>query len=647
MAQLSSLKSVISGTSESGSVGRLAGFGSIFGIIAAALGLISGLSLVPIPALVWEQTSVAPDPFAWILSGNAQTPLLMAGFMGLMAISLLLQVLGSKELNSKLGSSLSRILWFGVITAAGIAFYVPTQFDAIFDDSLIAGFFMPLYLMGTIFVLVWQIGAVLYTDSSKTWVGFLAGMLNALFIPVLTLGQAVSPMLFYAAYGILLVGQLMSLVFWWSPFSTIREYARSPEKAKFAFGLTGFLTFAIGLAAVIFGPIETIEGVTVWSPWSTLANATTYQTNPALVFGLLSMMVYWIMLSPRLGARELKAKAIGEDIIKGGSKWFMLFLAIIGLVTSGQAGAFVEGLGGLGFFIVIAPGGIMFVMGALYTAKTDIVTGLPLAFTAVFLMVHPYTILPFVLYPWIIVMITQFFLMVESYWRGLTGFSQGALTVIISLGASMLIIIFMLGGFGSGPLALWPTNRWFNITLLPGIPAAIQGATIIALPLLALLLRNVSLAGYAFGRGYTSGGVLMGISVIFAFMVPVIAGNESVGHEANTGAALLLALYSISVILVLSLNLNLANDVEDEGHGFEGALIKVSTMVGLVVAAIVVVLVLIVFAGMPSPGQIALVISIMVTFVVSTEILSIIGWSIAGFRLGMLKKGFSLTKPEQ
>ncbi|MFX1484272.1 MAG: hypothetical protein ACFFCP_13915 [Promethearchaeota archaeon] len=647
MAQLSSLKSVISGESESGSVGRLAGFGSIFGIIAAALGLFSGLSLVPIPALVWEQTSTPPDPFTWILSGNSQTPILIAGFMGLMAISMLFQVIGSKDLASKLGSSLNRILWFGVITAAGVALYVPTQFGGVFDDSLIPGFFLPLYLMGTVFVIAWQIASVLYTDSSKTWVGFLAGMLNALFIPVLTLGQALNPLLFYAAYGILLVGQLMSLIFWWSPFGTIREFARSPEKAKFAFGLTGFLTFAIGLTAVLFGPIDVHQGVTIWEPWSSLTNATTYQTNPALIFGLLSLMLYWVMLSPRLGARELKAAAIGEDIIKGGNKWFMAFLAIVGLLTSGQAGTFVEGVGTMGFFMVIAPGGIMFIMGALYTAKTDIVTGIPLVFTSIFLMVHPYTILPFVLYPWIIVVITQLFLMVESIWRGLTGFSQGALTVIMSLGASAMIILFMLGVFGSGPLALWPTNRWFNITLIPGIPAAVQGATIIALPLLALLLRNVSLAGYAYGRGYTSGGVLMGISVIFAFMVPVIAGNESVSHEANTGAALLLALYSISVVLVLSLNLSLANDVEDTGHGFEGALIKVSTMVGLVVAAVVVILVLVVFAGMPTPSQIAMMVSLMVTFVVSTEILSILGWLIAGIRLGMLRQGFSLTKPEQ
>ncbi len=646
MAQLSSLKSVISGTGDSGvSVGRIAGFGSIFGILAAVVGLIAGTSLVPIPTIAWEQTSSAP--FEWILGGSAQTPLFIAGFMGLMAVSMFFQVIGSRELGSRLGNSLFKIMWIGVIVAAALAIYIPMRFDAIFAISLIPEFLTTFYFLGIVFVLVWQIGAMLYNDSSKTWVGFLAGLLNALFIPVLALGHVLYQPIIYGAYLILLVGQLFSLIFWWAPFDTIREYARSPSKAKFAFGLTGFLTFLFGLAPVLIGPISTVQGVVVWSPWSTLINPTTYQTNPALLFGLMSMMIYWIMLAPRLGARELKTAAIGEDIIKGGSKWLMLLLAIVGLLASGMAGTFLDNVGVMGFFMIIAPAGVMFLMGSLYAAKTDIVTGIPLVFTSVFLMVHPYTLLPFVVYPWILIIITQLFLMVESLWRGLTGFSQAALTVIFSLGSSVLVILFILGAFGSGPLALWPTNRWFNITLLQGIPAAIQGPSIIVLPLLALLLRNVSLAGYSYGRGYTTGGVLMGISVIFAFMVPVIAGNFSVSHEANTGAALLLALYSISVVLVLSLNMSLANDVEDTGHIFEGSLIKVSTLAGLVAAGVVVVLVLIFFAGMPSPSDIALIISVMVTFVVSTEVLSIVGWSVAGIRLGMLKQGFRLSKPEQ
>ncbi|MHA2159242.1 MAG: hypothetical protein ACXABE_10125 [Candidatus Thorarchaeota archaeon] len=643
MAQLSSLKSVIRDSGESPAVGRLAGFGSIFGIVAAALGLISGTSLVPVPSLAWEQTS--DSPFAWELGGSAQFPLMMIGFMALMAVSLVLQYQGSKDLRAKLGSGLSNVIWIAAFTAFAIIAHLWLNFSGVIDDSQISGFLGTLYMTGSLFVVTWQLSSVIYTDSSKTWIGFLAGMLNALFIPVLALGQALAPALIYAAYGLLLVGQLMSLLFWWSPFDGIREYARSPAKAKIAFGLSGFLTFAIGFLAVLIGPLSDVSGVTIWNPWSTLSSPTTFQTNPALVFALLAMMIYWIMLSPRLGARELKAAAIGEDIVKGGSKILMLFLAVVGIIASTMSSTFVEGIGGWGFFLVMAPAGIMFLMGALYAAKTDIITGIPLVFTSIFLMIHPFTLSGFVIYPWLIIIVTQFLLMIESWWRGFTGFSQPVLTVIISLVASVMLIVIMLGGFGSGPLALWPTNRWFNITLIPGIPAAIQSATIIVLPLLVVFLRNVSLAGYSYGRGYATGGVLMGASFLFAFIVPIIAGNQSIGHEANTGAALLLALYSISVVLVLSLNLNLANDVEDEGHRFEGNLIKVSTIAGLLAAGAVIVLALVLFAGLPTPGQIAFIVSIMVTFVVSTEVLSIIGWFVAGLRLGMLKIP-RLAKPE-
>jgi hypothetical protein len=650
MSQLSELKSIISGSDQSGErVSEIAGFGSIFGIIAAVLGLLIGKSLVPIAGIRWEQISNLP--FEWIIEGSSYYHLAVGAFMGMIAISLLLQALGSKELGGVLGSGYVNVAWVGFLLAAATAVFVPTQFAGVFDDSLIPNFIVPMFFLGTFFVVVWQLGAIIYSDSSKTWVGFFAGILNALFIPVLAIGQAISPILIYVAYVLLLLGQVFSLLFWWSPFSTIREYARSPDKTKFAFGLTGVLTFVIGFAAIIFGPMGEIvvsetQAVGVWYPWSTVVSESAYRTNPSLVFGLLSLMLYWIMLSPRLGARELKAAAIGEDIIKGGNKFFMMFLAIMGIISAGQAGAGINGVGTWGYFLAVCPAGVMFLMGASYTAKTDMLTGLPLVITSVFLMVHPYTLLPMILVPWILIIITQFIVMIETRIRGLTGFSQAALSVIVSLAASTTIIIFMLGGFGSGPLALWPTNRWFNITLIPGVPAAIQGAAIIVLPLLALLIRNVSLAGYSYGRGYTTGGILMGASVLFAFMIPAIAGNQSVAHEANTGAALLLALYSISVVLVMSLNINLANDVEEEGHGFEGTLIKMSTFAGLFAAAVVVILVLIVFAGIPSPSQIAIMISIMVTFVVSSEILSILGWLIAGIRLGMLREGFKFTRLE-
>jgi len=625
-------------------ISELAGFGNVFGIIAAVLGILFGKSLIPIPALQWTRTTSLP--FEWMIEGNPNYHIIVATFMGMMALNLLFQALGSKGRGNFLGSGSVNILWAGFLIAIATAIYVPTQFVAVYGATLIPSFLPGMFFLGTAFVICWQIGSVIYTDSSKSWIGILAGLLNALFIPVLALGQAISPLVIYGAYGILLVGQLMSLKFWWSPYSTIREYARSSSKAKIAFGISGVLTFVIGLGAIFLGPIGTQEGIDVWSPWSTMVNETTYRTNPALIFGLLSFMLFWIMLAPRLGARELKAAAIGEDIVKGANKYFMIFLVLLGLISAGQAGAFINGVGAWSFFMVIAPAGVMFLMGASYTAKTDIVTGIPLVLASVFLMVHPFNLLPLIVYPWLLIIATQFLLMIESWKRGLTGFSQAALTVVVSLVASVAVVFFMLGGFGSGPLALWPTNRWFNITMIPGIPAAVQGPAIIVLPLLALLIRNVSLAGYSYGRGYGASGILMGMSIVFAVLIPVIAGNQSVSHEANTGAALLLTLYSISVILVMSLNINLANDVQEKGHSFEGLLIKVGTIAGLVAATVVIVLVLIVFGGIPSPEQIASMVSIMVTFVVSSEILSMIGWLLAGIRLGMLREGFKFSKLE-
>ncbi|MFW9964171.1 MAG: hypothetical protein ACFFCX_11440 [Candidatus Sifarchaeia archaeon] len=645
MAELSLEASEITTVEQpSDRVGARAAFGSIFGMIAAVFGLFIGKTLVPIAAIEWEVVSVSP--FGWVFGGDQMYFIYCSIFMILMALSQLLRALGSRGLGNFIGSGFVNVAWVGFVVAAAAAYLIPTSFLGVVAASLIQGFLTQFYFLGAFFVVAWQLGAAIYTDASKTWVGFLAGTLNSLFIPILAIGQAINPILIYVAYAILLAGQMVSLLFWRSSYDSIREYARSTEKAKFAFSLSGVLTFVLGLTALLFGPIANERGIDVWKPWSTLANDTTFQTNPALVFGLSSLMLYWAMLAPRLGARELKAAAIGEDIIKGGTKWFLLFLASFGLVAAGQASAFTEDAAVWGFFLVLAPAGIMFLIGAAYTAKTDIITGIPLVVTSIFILIHPFVLPIFVIFPWIFVIVTQIFLVAESLIRGLTGFSQGALTVILSLAGSIAIIIFMIGGFGSGPLALWPTNRWFNITLIPGIPAAIQGPVIIVLPLLALLMRNVSLAGYSYGRGYGSGGILVGMSVLFAFMIPVIAGNESVAHEANTGAALLLALYSLSVVLVLSLNLKLANDVEDTGRRFEGTLIKVTSITGLLAVAAVVILVMIVFAGMPTPSQIALMISIMVTFVVSTEIFSIINWLIAGVRLGLLREGFKFARQE-
>jgi len=358
------------------------------------------------------------------------------------------------------------------------------------------------------------------------------------------------------------------------------------------------------------------------------------------------MMLLWILLSPRLGARELKTTTIGEDIIKGGSKWFAVFMVGLGIFAAGQAGIYAEEPGGWGFFLVIGPAAAMILIGAMYTAKTDIVTGLPLIVAGIFTMVHPFSLSYLVIIPWIAVIVTQIFLMIESKWRGLTGFSQGAMTVIVSIVSSGAIIAFMLGLFGRGPLALWPTNLWFNLSLFPVDPA-VQTAVVIILPFLVLLLRNAALAGFSHGRGYSTGGLLMGATVLFSLMIPVIAGNDTVPHAASTGAAILIGLYAISMFLIMGLNMNLANDVSDKGHEFEGNLIKFSTIGQLIMGTTMFLLVLIFFGGLPSSNEIAFVISFVVIFIVGSELLSILSWFIAGARLGLLKEGFRFQRPAQ
>ncbi len=656
MAQLSSLKSAIGGKGPDGEparvVGRLAGFGSFLGIIAAVLGFIIGLPLVPLTGSPWQVISEPPvdETFAWEVFGTPLYHVFVMIFMFLLAGSLMMQALGSRKLRSMLGTSYSNVISIAFLFAALTGVYATIGYNGIYASSLIPGFLQIIYLLGAIFTLTWQMVAVVYADSVKNWFGVLAGILNGLFIPLLALGQVLGPILVYGAYAALLVGQIFTLFFWWGPDSSVREYARSPDTAKFAFGLTGLLTFVIGSASVFLGPIDIEEAVQVWRPWGSMIPAEPlieYVTSPALIFAFCAMIVSWIMLAPRLGARELKAAHIGEDILKGGIKWFALFMALIGILAAAEAGTLAEGAASWGFFLVTMPAGAMIIVGAQYCAKTDIITGVPLVVTAIFMMVAPYTLAFLVIFPWIAILITQVLLMIESYIRGLTGFSQGALTVIASLASSAMVILFLLGTFGEGPLAIWPTSNWFNVRLFPLVPTGVQSPTIIVFPFLFLIIRNVSLSGYSHGRGYATGGILMGASVLFSLMIPVIEGATTVTHAANTGAALLLALYSISLVLVLSLNLSLANDVEDEGYELEGTIFKVGTLAGLGFAAVMAILVLTNFSGIPGPDQIAFVVSMMVTFVIGTEILSLLGWLIAGIRLGMLKEGFRFRRLSQ
>ena len=218
--------------------------------------------------------------------------------MGLLSIGLFLQAIGSRDLRARLGGMFGSVFYIGFLAAAALAAYVIVGFNGVTYTAPIASYLSTLYFIAVVFVVIWQMISVFYVDSSQTWIGFLAGILNGLFIPTLALGIALGPIAIYAAYGLLLAGQLMSLLYWWSPKSTIRGFARSPSKAKFAFGLSGVLTFVIGAAAVFIGPLGThYLGGSIWYPWSTTTaveegvSALHYLTNPALVYGFLAIML--------------------------------------------------------------------------------------------------------------------------------------------------------------------------------------------------------------------------------------------------------------------------------------------------------------------------------------------------------------------
>ncbi|MHA1925390.1 MAG: hypothetical protein ACW974_05700, partial [Candidatus Thorarchaeota archaeon] len=566
-------------------VGRIGGFGALLGVAAAVLGIFmtGGYSLLPIPTIPVEVFQTQ----AYQIASSSFLTLLVAG--------LLLQGLGSRGLKMRLGSNYPNVIYLCLAVGALMVYslLVGTIEVGSFVDRQ-TGFMNGFSILLALFAILWQLHAVMFTDTSKTWFGFLAGLMNGLFIPLIALGQVMGFGIVYLGYACLLIGQFGTFLYWWSPLGSIREYARSPSKAKLAFGISGFLTFLIGTVAIFVGPLTSIGDDTVWKPWSTLdpVQENMFLTNPALIFALCTSMMFWIMLAPRLGAKELSVAHIGDDIVRGGIKWFMVILASLGVVASAQAGTMLEGAEGAGLWLAIAPAAVMFLMGALYAATTDVITGVPLAITSIFIMVHPFALADFVIIPWIIVIITQGLLMVETIVRGLTSYSQGALSVILSIATSIVFAMFLLGGFGSGPAAIWPTNQWFNVRLFAGIPEAIQSPTVVALPALALLMRNVSLAGYSHGRGYTGGQMLMGVSVLFALMIPIIAFNESITHVTSTAAAVLLALYAVSFVLVLSLNMDLAAEVEDRGHAFEGQFIRISSVMGLLLGVGVGIIVL-------------------------------------------------------
>ena len=635
---------------SSGRISRIAGIGGFLGIAAAGLGMVSGVPLLPIPSI---GALTLKDPiFYWASTA----------FVALLVISLLFQLIGSGSLRMRLESGYPSVLLLTFLVGLSLMVFIPYGGMYWNLPGQVASYVVNLAMLGSIFAILWQLWSIVYVDSSKTYTGLLAGILNAFWIPVLAIGMGlhnysianpgIAPFavtVTTAAYVMLLVGQLMVVKFWWSPITSVREFGRSSDTGKFGFGIAGLLTFIVGTAAIVFGPF-TLVGTTiteVWRPWGTMADATTYITDPAFVYALCLSLLFWIMLAPRLGARELRATHIGADVIKGGTKWVMVFFAALGVFAAGQAGTMILTVApSYGIFLVVCPALVIFFMGSIYTGKTDVIVGLPLMVAAVSIIVHAYVLSGFVIISWIAILVTQGLLMVETKIRGFTSFSQGFLTVVVSIMSSLLFALFMIGGTGAGPAALWPTSKWFNITLYPGIDPSVQAATILMLPMLLLLTKNIVIVGYAHGKEMGMVSTLGGFSAIFALTIPWSASAVGIVHAASTAAAMVWAFYAITFMLVLSLVLSLAKEVEKSGHEMEGQLLRTIAIVSVLLGAITAIVVLGVFSVFPSIFDIASVLTILVALVVSLEILLAATWFIAGVRLGMLKSGFKFVSRE-
>ncbi|TFG10849.1 hypothetical protein EU538_00665 [Candidatus Thorarchaeota archaeon] len=650
---ISSMKSALAQTPEGQEMESLssrAALGGFIGVIAALLGLGAFLvtDLLPVGSalqLPFQGAQLLSNPLSYTLS---------TVFIALLAVSALIQTRGVQRLGKRLESGIPNLMYVAVIGAAFAAYTYATAFGVNIEaQSQIENFVASLAIAGPIFVISWQLTSYVYMDTTKSYIGILAGMGNALFLPITAISFVIPG--FYGvgivlAFILLLLGQIGVVLFWRAPGRHVREFARSSQVGKLAFGLTGFLTILIGSVAVFFGPSGFVGETAVWFPWGTSvvnesAGTLVLDTPPWAVQALLSMMIVWIMLGPRLGSRELKETAVRSDIVSGGEKYFMVILAIFGVWAASQASTLMDLGAGYTIFLTVCPAGVLFLMGALYMGANDVITGLPLVVAAIFLLTSPHSLLFMVTVPWLLALLIQGLLAVETKVRGHTAFSQTLLTVIVTIVASVTFILFMLGGFGSGPAAIWPANRWFNVSLFPETSIAAQAPTILSLVVLTLLVRNVALGGYSYGQEFSSGGVLRGISTLFGLLLVIIAGNADVTHQALTAAAIIFALYAISFVLVLSLNLNLGSRILVEGHELEGNFVRVSAAVGLVIGGGVALLAFVVFSGFPPASMVANVITILITLIVSLEICLELAWLSAGIRLGFLTGGFKYTKP--
>ena len=224
---------------SSGRISRIVGIGGFLGIAAAGLGMVSGVPLLPIPSI---GALTLKDPiFYWASTA----------FVALLVISLLFQLIGSGSLRMRLESGYPSVLLLTFLVGLSLMVFIPYGGMYWNLPGQVASYVVNLAILGSIFAILWQLWSIVYVDSSKTYTGLLAGILNAFWIPVLAIGMGlhnysianpgIAPFavaVTTAAYVMLLVGQLMVVKFWWSPITSVREFGRSSETAKFGFGIT-------------------------------------------------------------------------------------------------------------------------------------------------------------------------------------------------------------------------------------------------------------------------------------------------------------------------------------------------------------------------------------------------------------------------